>query len=80
MKKTKSRCVEVSFMVFRTGSILIVGHCNETILYYVYEFLKKILLTEFKEIHINIENPIHERKKKKKKMKKKTIMVKLEDY
>lgn len=80
MKKIKSKCVEVSFMVFRTGSILIVGHCDEIVLNYVYEFLKKILLTEFKEIHINIENPIHEKKKKKKKMKKKTIMVKLEDY
>ena len=79
-KKSKSRCVEVSFMIFRTGSILIVGHCNESVLNHVYEFLKKLLLAEFKEIHINIENKIHEKKKKKKKLKKKTIMVKIEDY
>ena len=77
MKKAKSRCVEVSFMIFRTGSILIVGHCNEDVLFHVYEFLKNILLIEFKDIHINIENPIDQKKKKKKKLKKKTIMVKI---
>lgn len=76
IKKSKSKCVEVSFMVFRTGSILIVGHCDEEVLYKVYEFLKNILMTEFDEIHIPIENPLDEPKKKKKKLKKKTIMVK----
>jgi len=76
-KKTKSKCIEVSFMVFRTGSILIVGHCDEEILYNVYRFLKNILLIEFKEIYIPIENPLHQNKKKKKKLKKKTIMVKV---
>ena len=77
MKKSKSKCIEVSFMVFRTGSILIVGHCDESILNYVYEFLKNILLTEFQEIHIAIENPLNQPKKKKKKLKKRTIMVKM---
>lgn len=76
IKKNKSKCIEVSFMVFRTGSILIVGHCDEEILYKVYEFLKNILLTEFDEINIPIENPLNQHKKKKKKLKKKTIMVK----
>jgi len=78
MKKNKSRCVEVSFMIFRTGSILIVGHCNEDELYTVYRFLKNILMTEFKKIYISIENPINGKKKKKKKLKKKTIMVKID--
>ena len=77
MKKSKSKCIEVSFMVFRTGSILIVGHCDESILNYVYEFLKNILLTEFQDIHIAIENPLNQPKKKKKKLKKRTIMVKM---
>lgn len=40
IKKTKSKCIEVSFMVFRTGSILIVGHCDEDVLHKVYLFLK----------------------------------------
>lgn len=77
IKKRKSKCVEVSFMVFRTGSILIVGHCDEDVLHKVYLFLKNILLTEFQEIYIPIENPIHQPKEKKKKLKKKTIMVKV---
>ncbi len=41
---------EVSFMIFRTGSVLIVGKCDEAVLYKIYEFLKNILVTEFKEI------------------------------
>tara|TARA_B110000444_G_scaffold217652_1_gene216773 strand:- start:44 stop:244 length:201 start_codon:yes stop_codon:yes gene_type:complete len=64
-------------MIFRTGSILIVGHCNEDVLHKVYMFVKKMLLAEFKEIHIPIENPLYKTKKKKKKLKKKTIMVKI---
>ena len=64
-------------MIFRTGSILIVGHCNEDVLYKVYEFLKVILLAEFQNIYIQTEHPIDNKKKKKKKLKKKTIMVKI---
>tara|TARA_B100000925_G_scaffold291823_2_gene281706 strand:- start:11090 stop:12199 length:1110 start_codon:yes stop_codon:yes gene_type:complete len=76
IKKKEVRCTEVSFMIFRTGSILIVGHCDESILICVYNFLKNILLTEFDEINIAVENDINEKKIKKKKLKKKTIMVK----
>ena len=39
--------VKVSFMVFRTGSILIVGMCNDDILNIVYNFIKQILVQEF---------------------------------
>lgn len=42
--------VEMSFMIFRTGSVLIVGKCTEDILMIIYEFLKDILYKE----HINI--------------------------
>lgn len=77
IKKTKTKCIEVSFMIFRTGSILIVGHCGEDVLHNVYKFLKDILLKEFEEISIPIENPIQDQKVKKKKLKKKTIMVKI---
>ena len=37
----------ISFMIFRTGSILIVGKCSEHILYYIYDYLKNILSTEY---------------------------------
>ena len=32
---------EISFMIFRTGSVLIVGNCTERILRFVYDFIKK---------------------------------------
>ena len=41
---------EVSFMIFRTGSVLIVGKCDENVLMIIYEFLKIILNDEFKLI------------------------------
>lgn len=41
---------EVSFMIFRTGSCLIVGNCTEKVLTYVYEFIKKVLMTERESI------------------------------
>ena len=42
--------IEVSFMVFRTGSVLIVGRCDENVLFYIYEFLKIVLNNEFRHI------------------------------
>ena len=39
-------------MIFRTGSILIVGKCSETILNYVYNFIKDILLKEYSKISL----------------------------
>ena len=41
---------DVSFMIFRTGSVLIVGKCDENVLIIIYEFLKQILTAEFKNI------------------------------
>jgi hypothetical protein len=40
----------VSFMIFRTGSVLIVGRCDENVIMLIYEFLKVILNNEFKHI------------------------------
>ena len=34
---------EISFMMFRTGSCLIVGNCTERILRFVYNYIKQIL-------------------------------------
>ena len=41
---------KISYMIFRTGSILIVGKCSEEVLRIVYEYVKTLLITEYKEI------------------------------
>jgi hypothetical protein len=75
-KQKYTNITEVSFMVFRTGSVLIVGMCDETILKDIYKFLKNLLKTEFKHICqklISNEDKIN--KDKKKKLRKKTINI-----
>jgi hypothetical protein len=42
--------MEVSFMIFRTGSVLIVGRCDENVLFVIYEYLKVIFRNEYKNI------------------------------
>ena len=42
---------EVSFMIFMTGSILIVGKCENEDLYKIYEYIKTILNNHFTEIY-----------------------------
>jgi hypothetical protein len=41
---------QVSFMIFRTGSVLIVGKCDEPVVMIIYEFVKTLLNNEFKQI------------------------------
>ena len=48
--------IEISFMIFRTGSVLIVGKCEDYVLYDIYEFIKEILRAEFKNICSHIIN------------------------
>ena len=68
--------IEVSFMVFRTGSILIVGMCDEHVLYKIYDFLKNLLSTEFHNINQKvIMEDIKVNKDKKKKIRKKVLTV-----
>jgi TATA-box binding protein (TBP) (component of TFIID and TFIIIB) len=62
---------EVSFMIFRTGSGLIVGNCTERILRFIFEFIKKLLITEYDHICILSENPVI--KNKRPKMRKRNI-------
>lgn len=64
---------EISFMIFRTGSVLIVGNCTERILKHVFEFIKKILANEYQNIHVLTEEPVN--KNKKVKLRKKTIVM-----
>jgi TATA-box binding protein (TBP) (component of TFIID and TFIIIB) len=73
--------IKVSFMVFRTGSILIVGKCDENILLIIYEFLKRILHNEYVNIcqqknkmELDYENSIM-LKDKNKKIRKKNIII-----
>lgn len=42
---------KISYMIFRTGSILIVGKCDEDVLTIVYNFIKTILLNEYANIY-----------------------------
>jgi TATA-box binding protein (TBP) (component of TFIID and TFIIIB) len=42
--------VKISYMIFRTGSILIVGKCDEATLDVVYEYIKNILSAEYENI------------------------------
>jgi len=71
---------EVSFMIFRTGSVLIVGKCDENVLMIIYEFLKNILITEYKQIcQKNIKQSDNEMSKskidKRKKIRRKNIII-----
>jgi TATA-box binding protein (TBP) (component of TFIID and TFIIIB) len=63
MKKDKN-IQKISYMIFRTGSILIVGKCGEDILKIVYEYVKSILIGEYKEIMTKIIDKNLEKKEK----------------
>lgn len=67
--------VEVSFMIFRTGSILIVGMCNENVLYIIYEFIKKMLVNEFHNVSQEMVVSSDLAKNKNKKIRKKQIFI-----
>lgn len=64
---------EISFMIFRTGSGLIVGNCTERILKFVFEFIKHVLSSEYQEINVVNDEPLN--KNKKPKLRKKTVQV-----
>lgn len=49
-KNDKNGLAKVSFMIFRTGSILIVGMFNEFVLYKAYDFIKELLQTEYHDV------------------------------
>jgi TATA-box binding protein (TBP) (component of TFIID and TFIIIB) len=67
--------IKLSFMIFRTGSVLIVGKCDEYTLNNIYIYIKNLLKEEYNiinTIQINkIDNII-----KKKKIRRKTILLK----
>ncbi len=66
---------EVSFMIFRTGSVLVVGKCHETTLNKIYLFLRNVLEVERDNV-ISITNEVSTvNKNRKKKIRKKIIYV-----
>jgi hypothetical protein len=70
---TTKKYTEVSFMIFRTGSCLIVGNCSEEVLLFVFEFIKVILINQKKNISIRNDGVVA--KQKTTKMRKKNIRV-----
>ena len=69
--------VKVSFMIFRTGSVLIVGKCSEQILHIVYTFLCQVFAEEFNEIKcVNLSSAdTHKPKEPVMKIRRKNIMM-----
>mgnify|MGYP001964985031 CR=1 FL=1 len=70
---SNNKYTEVSFMIFRTGSCLIVGNCSENILMFIYDFIKSLLQTEYLNIYTQPDTTIQ--KEKKQKTRKKQILV-----
>lgn len=76
-KQLYKNIIKVSFMIFRTGSVLIVGRCDETVLYEIYDFVKNILINEYSSIHQYNNISLNDNKSallSKKKIRKKTIL------
>ena len=46
----KEDIIKISFMIFRTGSILIVGKCSDECIYKIYNFIKELLYKEYNKI------------------------------
>jgi TATA-box binding protein (TBP) (component of TFIID and TFIIIB) len=71
---------EVSFMIFRTGSCLVVGNCSEKILRFIFDFIKNFLTTEYENIRIINDFDVVDKKKKKSKVSKKNATFSNEYY
>jgi hypothetical protein len=69
---------EISFMIFRTGSGLIVGNCTDKILFHVFEYIKNILITEY--ANIRVLNPTAGVKEKPFRMRKRFVYMSPEYY
>ena len=66
----ENQCKIISFMIFRTGSILVVGNCNDELLTLIYKFISNILCQEYLNIYVNDDGNYQKKKNKKKKRKK----------
>ena len=79
VKEVNAAINKVSFMIFRTGSVLIVGKCSEEMLHEIYEFLSRMFHTDYDEIKgvTTVTAPLNSKKEKEKgrKLRKKIILV-----
>lgn len=66
----ENKYTKITFVIFRTGNNLILGNFSKTVLLFIFEFVKRILLTEYEEIRTyheeitKIAKKIKPRKKK----------------
>lgn len=75
--------IKIHCSIFRTGSVLILGTCDEIILQHVYEFITTLLKTEFKYICSNLiddDNRPKSNKDKKRKSQKKFVVIEDNEY
>jgi len=70
---SEKKYIEISIMIFRTGSGLIVGNCSEQVLNYIFEFIARILHNEYYNICIAKSTPVA--KQKTTKIRRKMIQV-----
>jgi len=63
--KKNNNCDIISFMIFRTGSILVVGNCSEETLRKIYLFVVKLLKDNCEEIKSDVKNEKVKIKRKK---------------
>jgi len=70
------KMLPVSVMIFRTGSVLIVGKCTEEVLHAVYAYLNELFSTEFASI-VDLNCAIVAKKEPKPKSFRKQILVEL---
>jgi hypothetical protein len=55
--KTDKKYTKINFVVFRTGNNLILGNFSKTILLFIFDFVKHILMTEYEEIRTYHDEP-----------------------
>ena len=61
-------------MIFRTGSVLIVGKCTEQILHEIYRFVRNILQTEYKDVGEGLVDATQQAEAKNQKLRKRKII------
>jgi TATA-box binding protein (TBP) (component of TFIID and TFIIIB) len=66
---------KISFMIFRTGSVLIVGKCDEFVLNEVYIFIKQLLSDEYKNICGQTQATEEKHDVKKRKIRRKVLSI-----
>jgi len=69
----------VTFTLFRTGSCLISGNCDENVLYYIYDFVCKFLREEYGNIRSSTKVP-EEAKPKKVVLRKRAVRMTTDYY